>query len=153
MKKSLPLLSNIFEEWRENIGIVYGVNKDKDLIQYVVSDKIHGVYKAFNLKTFKVGEFLSLKIQKVVSLKKIKYNVLHVVKSNKRPKRSIYRVTIDNLVFKNKKYYLGKVEIDHKVVRKNKFLINDKIKYRAIKLPKSNNTSPKWKVIDLNYQK
>ena len=152
-EKSLPLLSNIFEEWRENIGIVYGVNRDKDLIQYVVSDKIHGVYKAFNLKKFKVGEFLSLKIQKVVGFKKIKYNVLHVVKSNKRPKRSIYKVSIDNLVFKNKKYYLGKVEIDHKVVRKNKFQINDKIKIKAIKLPKSNNSSSKWKVIDLNYQK
>ena len=62
-------------------------------------------------------------------------------------------MSIDNLVFKNKKYYLGKVEIDHKVVRKNKFQINDKIKIKAIKLPKSNNSSSKWKVIDLNYQK
>ena len=68
----------------------------KDLAEFVVTDDMHGAFKYFGDKRFRV-EIVSLKLQRVANHVLCKYKALYVEKSERRPKRNIYKVLEDEI--------------------------------------------------------
>ena len=94
--RSNDVVAYVFKDWKSHHGIIYGLNLVKDLAEFVVNDDMHGAFKYFGDKRFKVGDFVSLKLQRVANHEGVKYKALYVEKSEKRPKRNIYKVVREN---------------------------------------------------------
>ena len=97
---------------------------------------------------FKVGDFVSLKLQRVANHEGVKYKALHIEKSEKRPKRNIYKVVEDEISKKNEKYFVGSVPINFSFIQSKGYRLGDIVRVRAVKLPYSRvKEKNKWKVL------
>ena len=149
-QRSNELVSDVFKDWTPQNGIIYGLNKSKDLAQFIVSDQIHGAYKCFGDPTIKVGHFVSLRLQRVANREGVKYKVLHLEKSEKRPKRSVYKVLEDEISEQNGKHMIGPIPINYSFAESRGYKIGDKVRVKAVKLPSSRfNEDAKWKVLSI----
>ena len=146
--RSNDLVSYVFKDWKSHHGIIYGLNFAKDLVEFVVADDIHGAFKYFGDKRFRVGDFVSLKLQRVANHEGVKYKVLYVEKTEKRPKRSIYKVVEDQIIQKNGHYFVGSVPINYNFAESKGYKLGEVVRVKAVKLPSSRvKNGVKWKVL------
>ena len=149
-QKSKDIVAFVFQDWKAQNGIIYGLNQAKDLAEFVVADDVHGAYKYFGDKNLKVGDFVSLKLQRVANHEGVRYKVLCVEKSEKRPKRTIYKVVEDEIRFDDNMYYVGSVPINFSFAESKGYRLGDVVRIKAVKLPSSRfKEERKWKVLSL----
>ena len=115
-----------------------------------MSDDVHGAFKYFGDKNFRVGDFVSLKLQRVANHEGVKYKALYVEKSEKRPKRTIYKVVEDEIIQQNNRHYVGSVPINYRFAESKGCKLGDVVRVKAVKLPSSRvKEETKWKVLSL----
>ena len=149
--RSKEVVAFVFEDWKSQTGVIYGLNLAKDLAEFVVADDIHGAYKYFGDKTLRVGDFVSLKLQRVANHEGVKHKALYVEKSTKRPKRTIYKVVEDEIRAEGEKHLVGSVPINYSFAQSRGFEVGDTVRVKAVKLPSSRfKEEGKWKVLSLN---
>lgn len=149
-KFSKSLVSEVFKDWKAQTGIIYGLNLAKDLAEFVVSDDVHGAYKFFGDKNVKVGDFVSLKLQRVANHEGVKHKALAVEKTEKRPKRTVYKVVEDEIREDLGAHYVASVPINYDFAQKQGYKLGDVVRVKAVKLPSSRiKESAKWKVLSL----
>lgn len=147
---SKPIVALVFEDWKARTGVIYGLNLAKNLAEFVVADDVHGAFKYFGDKNLRVGDFVSLKLQRVANHEGVKYKALHVEKSEKRPKRTIYKVVEDEITQQNERYFVGSVPINYNFAEKKGYKLGDVVRVKAVKLPSSRvQEVAKWKVLSL----
>ena len=123
----------------------------KDLAEFVVADDVHGAYKFFGDKSLRVGDFVSLKLQRVANHEGVKHKALYVEKSDKRPKRTVYKVVEDEIRFEAERCFVGSVPINFSFAEAKGFKEGDVVRVKAVKLPSSRfKEEVKWKVLSLN---
>ncbi|MAZ31289.1 MAG: hypothetical protein CMP57_04255 [Flavobacteriales bacterium] len=150
-RRANPIVSFVFNDWKAQDGIIYGLNIAKDLAQFVVSDDVHGAFKYFGDKNIKVGDFVSLKLQRVANHEGVRFKVLHNQITKKRPKRSVYKVLEDHIRVEGDKYFVGLVRINFDYAKSKGMKIGQLVRVKAVKLPSSKiRESAKWKVLYLN---
>ena len=89
-------------------------------------------------------------LQRVANHEGVKYKALHVEKSEKRPKRSIYKVVEDEIRLDDKVYYVGSVPINFSFAESKGYRLGDVVRIKAVKLPSSRfKEERKWKVLSL----
>lgn len=148
--RSKPTVAFVFEDWKSQTGVIYGLNLAKDLAEFVVADDVHGAFKYFGDKNLRVGDFVSLKLQRVANHEGVKYKALHVEKSEKRPKRTVYKVVEDEISEQNERYFVGSVPINFSFAQSKGYKLGDKVRVKAVKLPSSRfKEEAKWKVLSL----
>ena len=148
--RSKEVVAYVFKDWKAQYGIIYGLNLAKDLAEFVVADDIHGAYKYFGDKDLRVGDFVSLKLQRVANHEGVKYKALYVEKSEKRPKRTVYKVVEDEIKSENERYYVGSVPINYSFAESKGYKLGDVVRVKAVKLPSSRfKEDVKWKVLSL----
>ena len=75
---------------------------------------------------------------------------LHLEKSKKRPKRSVYKVLEDEISEQNGKHMIGPIPINYSFAESRGYKIGDKVRVKAVKLPSSRfNEDVKWKVLSI----
>jgi len=149
--RSKEIVAYVFKDWKVQNGIIYGLNLAKDLAEFVVADDVHGAYKYFGDKSLRVGDFVSLKLQRVANHEGVKYKALYVEKSEKRPKRTIYKVVEDEIRAENERYYVGSVPINYSFAESKGYKLGDVVRVKAVKLPSSRfKEDAKWKVLSLH---
>ena len=112
---------------------------------------MHGAFKYFGDKRFRVGDFVRLKLQRVANHEGVKYKALYVEKSEKRPKRNIYKVVEDEISKKNEKYFVGSVPINFSFAQSKGYKLGDIVRVKAVKLPSSRvREENKWKVLSFH---
>ena len=148
--RSKQIVAYVFKDWKAQNGIIYGLNLAKDLAEFVVADDVHGAFKYFGDKNLRVGDFVSLKLQRVANHEGVKYKALYVEKSEKRPKRTVYKVVEDEIREENERYYIGSVPINYSYAESKGFKLGDVVRVKAVKLPSSRvKEETKWKVLSL----
>jgi len=148
--RSNDIVAYVFKDWKTHHGIIYGLNLVKDLAEFVVTDDMHGAFKYFGDKRFRVGDFVSLKLQRVANHEGVKYKALYVKKSEKRPKRNIYKVLEDEISKNNERYFVGTVPINFSFLKSKGYKLGDIVRVKAVKLPSSRvKEENKWKVLSL----
>lgn len=148
---SKPLVREVFKDWTSQTGIIYGINSDKDLAEFIVSDDVHGAFKLFGDKRIKVGGFVDLKLQRVANHQGVKYKALNVDNTEKRPKRSIYKVVEDQIRKEDNLHLVASVPINMEFAQKRGHELGDTVRVTAVKLPSSRmNESAKWKVLSIS---
>ena len=91
---------------------------------------------------------MSLKLQRVANHEGVKYKVLLVEKSEKRPKRNIYKVVEDEISKNNEQYFVGSVPINYSFAQSKGYKLGDLVRVKAVKLPSSRvKEVNKWKVL------
>jgi hypothetical protein len=76
---------------------------------------------------------------------------LYVEKSDKRPKRTIYKVVEDEIRVEGEQYFVGSVSINFNFAESKGFNLGDIVRVKAVKLPSSRfKEAVKWKVLSLN---
>ena len=149
--RSKEVVAYVFSDWKAQTGVIYGLNVAKDLAEFVVADDVHGAYKFFGDKSLRVGDFVSLKLQRVANHEGVKHRALYVEKSTKRPKRTIYKVVEDEIRAEGEKYFVGSVPINYSYAEGKGFREGDIVRVKAVKLPSSRfKEEVKWKVLSLN---
>ena len=148
--RSKEIVAYVFADWKSQNGIIYGLNLAKDLAEFVVADDVHGAFKYFGDKSLKVGDFVSLKLQRVANHQGVKYKALCVEKSDKRPKRSVYKVVEDQIRTEGERQYVGSVPINYSYAESKGLKVGDVVRVKAVKLPSSKfKEQAKWKVLSL----
>jgi len=148
--RSKEIVAYVFKDWKSHNGIIYGLNLAKDLAEFVVADDVHGAYKYFGDKNIRVGDFVSLKLQRVANHEGVKYKALYVEKSEKRPKRTVYKVVEDEIREENERCYVGSVPINYSFAESKGYKLGDVVRVKAVKLPSSRfKENVKWKVLSL----
>ena len=149
--RSKEVVAFVFADWKAQNGVIYGLNLAKDLAEFVVADDVHGAYKFFGDKSLRVGDFVSLKLQRVANHEGVKHKALYVEKSDKRPKRTVYKVVEDEIRAEGERYFVGSVPINYSFAESKGFREGDVVRVKAVKLPSSRfKEEVKWKVISLN---
>ena len=149
-RRSKEIVAYVFEDWKAQNGIIYGLNLAKDLAEFVVADDIHGAFKFFGDKNLKVGDFVSLKLQRVANHEGVRYKALHFEKSDKRPKRTIYKVVEDHIRENSDGHYVGSVPINFSFAESKGYKVGDVVRVKAVKLPSSKfRENSKWKVLSM----
>lgn len=149
--RSKPVVAYVFADWKAQNGVIYGLNLAKDLAEFVVADDVHGAFKFFGDTSLKVGDFVSLKLQRVANHEGVKHKALYVEKSDKRPKRTIYKVVEDEIRVEGEQYFVGSVSINFNFAESKGFNLGDIVRVKAVKLPSSRfKEAVKWKVLSLN---
>jgi len=147
-KRSKPLVAEVFADWKAQNGIIYGINKAKDLAEFIVSDEVYGTFKWFDNKDAWVGDFVSLKLQRVANYEGVRYKVLSIEKTEKRPKRTIYKVVEDEIRFENDMYFVGAVSINDKFIDSKGYKVGDKVRIKAVKGPQYKSSDQvRWKIL------
>ena len=148
--RSKEVVAYVFEDWKAQNGIIYGLNIAKDLAEFVVADDVHGAFKYFGEKNLKVGDFVLLKLQRVANHEGVKYKALHVEKSDKRPKRTVYKVVEDGIREEGNDHYVGPVPINFSFAESKGYALGDVVRVKAVKLPSSRfKENAKWKVLSM----
>jgi len=148
--RSKEIVAYVFADWKAQNGIIYGLNLAKDLAEFVVADDVHGAFKYFGDKSLKVGDFVSIKLQRVANHQGVKYKALYVEKSEKRPKRTIYKVVEDEIRTEGERHYVGSVPINYSYAESKGLKEGDLVRVKAVKLPSSRfKEEVKWKVLSL----
>ena len=71
-------------------------------------------------------------------------------KSEKRPKRNIYKVVEDEISKNNERYFVGTVPINFSYAESKGYKLGDIVRVKAVKLPSSRvKEENKWKVLSL----
>lgn len=149
-RRSKEIVAYVFEDWKAHNGIVYGLNLAKDLAEFVVADDVHGAFKFFGDRNLKVGDFVRLKLQRVANYEGVRYKALHVEKSDKRPKRTIYKVVEDLIRIEDEAYFVGSVPINYTFAESKGYSVGDVVRIKAVKLPSSKfRENSKWKVLSM----
>jgi hypothetical protein len=150
-KRSNPIVSYVFNDWTAQNGIIYGLNVAKDLAEFVVSEDVHGAFKYFGDKNMKVGDFVSLKLQRVANHEGVKYKVLHNEKTENRPKRNVYKVLEDEIRLEGNCHFVGLVSINFDYAESKGMKVGQLVRVKAVKLPSSRfKESARWKVLKIS---
>tara|TARA_B100001093_G_scaffold338106_1_gene322864 strand:- start:1301 stop:2788 length:1488 start_codon:yes stop_codon:yes gene_type:complete len=149
--RSNPVVAFVFNDWMSQNGIIYGLNVSKNLAMFIISESIHGAFKYFGDKNIKVGDFISLKLQRVANHEGVRFKALHYQKTRKRPKRTIYKVLEDKIKVRKNEHFVGLVPINYDFAKSKGFMIGQSVRIKAVKLPSSKFNQPdKWKVIQIS---
>jgi len=152
--RSKEIVAYVFKDWKAQNGIIYGLNLAKDLAEFVVADDVHGAFKYFGDKNLKIGDFVQLKLQRVANHEGAKYKALHVEKSEKRPKRTIYKVVEDAIAEVSGVHCVGSVPINFSFAASKGYKLGDVVRVKAVKLPSSRfKENAKWKVLSMRAKK
>ena len=150
-KRSNPIVSYVFSNWTAQNGIIYGLNVAKDLAEFVVSEDVHGAFKYFGDKNMKVGDFVSLKLQRVANHQGVRYKVLYNEKTENRPKRNVYKVLEDKIRLVGNDHFVGLVSINFDYAESKGMKVGQEVRVKAVKLPSSRfKESAKWKVLQIS---